>query len=1020
MSSPSTFGAEPEGIDRLLALGLEETNLDEAAPTTSWGGLLEKSGVQVGQKLGHFTIQEMIGRGGMGVVYLARDTRLERTVAIKSMPPELIDNATARTRFQREAKLLASLSHPNIAVIHEIIEEAESGYLVLEYIPGQTLAEHIAKGPLKLQEALTIALQIAEAMAAAHDHDVIHRDLKPGNIKITTEGKVKVLDFGLAKTSVSSSTSTEPTVTQAGRVLGTPAYMSPEQARGKSTDLRTDIWSFGCIMYEMLTGNVPFEGETATDTIAHIIEREPNWDALPAEAGPQLRKVLHKCLEKDPDGRYQSAAQILQDLYSYQATLSAKAFDIRLLWQAIRRPRVAVYFVLILLTLGFSLSWLLHRSTEVRWARVEAIPEIERFIEQDKYLAAFSLARQAEKYIPEDPMLKNLWPRFSGDISINTTSPAADIYFREYSTIEDGWEYLGRSPLENIRFPSGAYRFKITKEGYETREFVTGAKNLNVELWQAGWFPSGMVRIPPLGLRTNPFPLRYGVLETPGYWIDKYEITNQQFKEFVDKGGYQNRTHWKHPFVKDGKDLSWEQALAEFRDKTGRPGPSTWEAGIYPNGQDQYPVSGVSWYEAAAYAEFAGKSLPTICHWSGGARLNEASVIIPLSNLEGDGLAPVGSFPGMGTTGLYDMAGNVKEWCFNATNDLGDQRYILGGAWSEPTYMFTSTDSRSPWDRSIVNGFRCVQYPDGIEAMPDVLFHPIERPSVIDFTKVTPISDEELQLYKKLYAYDGTELNAVVEEVNENSAYWRKERITFDAAYGGERVATYLFLPKGVKPPYQTVVYFPGGGYFRDRSSVNMQPRILSQYIIMSGRALMWPIYRGSFERNKNVGDLFSSSSQGFDKPNAYRDWVIHVSKDLGRSIDYLETRDDIDHEKIAYYGTSRGARLGPIMLTIEARIKAGVFLAGGFTPLSIMPPAADPINFAPRVTVPIIMINGREDSIFPVEISQIPMYELLGTSDEDKAHKIYPGGHGLLVLFRRQVRNDILDWLDRYLGPVE
>ncbi len=283
----------------------------------------------VGQKVGHFEIREMIGRGGMGVVYLAGDTRLDRSVAIKSMPPGLMDNATARTRFTREAKLLASLSHPNIGVIHDIIEQAEGiAYLVLEYVPGETLAEQITKGPLKLQEALTIALQIAEAMAAAHEHDVIHRDLKPGNIKITPDGKVKVLDFGLAK-AVGGEPSEKPTtVTQPGRVIGTPAYMSPEQARGKSTDKRSDIWSFGCVLYEMLTGKVPFEGETISDTLASILQTEPNWQTLPQNTPANIRSLMSHCLKKDPRRRLRdigdAAIEINETLSSPPVTIPLK------------------------------------------------------------------------------------------------------------------------------------------------------------------------------------------------------------------------------------------------------------------------------------------------------------------------------------------------------------------------------------------------------------------------------------------------------------------------------------------------------------------------------------------------------------------------------------------------------------------------------------------------------------------------------------------------------------------------
>jgi len=257
----------------------------------------------VGRKVGSFEIVEIIGRGGMGVVYLARDTKLKRSVAIKSMPAKLIGDSIARTRFRREAELLASLNHNNIAVIHDIIEQGSLGYLVLEYVPGQTLAERVMKGPLKLEEVLTIALQISEAVATAHEYDVIHRDLKPGNIKITPDGRVKVLDFGLAK-AVGDEPSEKPiTVTQPGRVMGTPAYMSPEQACGKPTDKRSDIWSFGCVLYEMLTGHPPFESETATEILARIIEREPDWEMLPQEIPTNIRTLLRRCLEKNQQRR---------------------------------------------------------------------------------------------------------------------------------------------------------------------------------------------------------------------------------------------------------------------------------------------------------------------------------------------------------------------------------------------------------------------------------------------------------------------------------------------------------------------------------------------------------------------------------------------------------------------------------------------------------------------------------------------------------------------------------------------
>jgi len=285
---------------------------DGTVPTASFDVPLKQPGSQIGQ----FRVERELGRGGAGIVYLAQDTKLDRKVAIKSLPPELVRNEKMRSRLKREARLLASLNHPNIATIHDIVEQAESGgYLILEYIDGDTLAERISHKPLDPKEALSIALQIAEAVATAHERGVTHRDLKPGNIKITPEGKVKVLDFGLAKVIAGQATDQRNTVTEPGRVMGTPAYMSPEQARGQATDKRCDIWSFGCVLYEMLTGKVPFKGETASDTLAHILQTEPDWHALPPATPANIHILLRRCLEKDARRRLHDIADAAIEIH---------------------------------------------------------------------------------------------------------------------------------------------------------------------------------------------------------------------------------------------------------------------------------------------------------------------------------------------------------------------------------------------------------------------------------------------------------------------------------------------------------------------------------------------------------------------------------------------------------------------------------------------------------------------------------------------------------------------------------
>ncbi len=274
---------------------------EKLPPTASFTGSARGPGTQIGQ----FRVERELGRGGMGVVYLAHDTNLDRPVAIKSLPPQIAENAELLSRLKREAKILASLNHPNIATIHEEVQKDGIGYLVLEYIAGDTLAERMSRGALTLEEALSIGLQVAEALSAAHSQSVIHRDLKPSNIKITPENNVKVLDFGIAKAVAGGPSARQTTTTEPGRILGTPAYMSPEQSRGKPTDKRCDIWSFGCVLYEMLTGRIAFEGQTASDTLANIINQDPDWHIVPQSTPTNIKVLLRRCLEKDLNKRLQ-------------------------------------------------------------------------------------------------------------------------------------------------------------------------------------------------------------------------------------------------------------------------------------------------------------------------------------------------------------------------------------------------------------------------------------------------------------------------------------------------------------------------------------------------------------------------------------------------------------------------------------------------------------------------------------------------------------------------------------------
>jgi serine/threonine protein kinase len=285
-----------------------------AAPSASMDHRLPHTVLTSGVRVGSYEIVAPLGAGSMGDVYRARDTKLNREVALKVLPELFALDPDRLARFKREAQLLATLNHPNIAAIFGLEESNGAQALVLELVDGPTLADKTALGPIPMEEALIIARQIAEALEAAHEKGIIHRDLKPANIKIARNGVVKVLDFGLAKVwdgAPQSDLSASPRLTAdigERTILGTPAYMSPEQARGRSLDMRTDIWSFGCVLYEMLTGRTPFAGDTISDTFAAILEREPDETLLPAATPAQIRRLLRLCLEKHGNGRLDSAA----------------------------------------------------------------------------------------------------------------------------------------------------------------------------------------------------------------------------------------------------------------------------------------------------------------------------------------------------------------------------------------------------------------------------------------------------------------------------------------------------------------------------------------------------------------------------------------------------------------------------------------------------------------------------------------------------------------------------------------
>jgi hypothetical protein len=436
-----------------------------------------------------------------------------------------------------------------------------------------------------------------------------------------------------------------------------------------------------------------------------------------------------------------------------------------------------------------------------------------------------------------------------------------------------------------------------------------------------------------------------------------------------------------------------------LRDSTGRPGPSTWQAGHYPTGQESYPVNGVSWYEAAAYAEFVGKSLPTIRQWYLAAPPSAARSIVPLSNFSLSTLAPLGKHLGVGPWGTYDMAGNVAEWCWNA--DGKGSRYILGGAWNSSSADYFEPGVNSPFSRVDGNGFRCVR---NNKALPAAAKAEVAS-SMRDLSKARPASDEVFRIYKTMYAYDHTPLNAKVEAVKQDSVDWRKEKITIGAAYGNERIALYLFLPAKIQPPYQTIVFFPSARVLDIPNSEALGDMKFIDYVIRSGRAVLYPVYKGTYERPAPAAGLATTPA---------RETLIQQSKDVGRALDYLETRVDIERNRFGYLGESMGAAQGVIYAAVDGRFKAVVFQDGGFydeRPL----PGTDQVDFAPRLTAPVLMVSGKYDWVLG---GKNVMLRLFGTPAADKRAVTFDTPHDVSEQ-RTDLIREVLAWLDKYLGKV-
>ena len=667
----------------------------------------------------------------------------------------------------------------------------------------------------------------------------------------------------------------------------------------------------------------------------------------------------------------------------------------------------------VIFILGLISIKLYYRQKNRNYARFELIPQIQKLIEEESAstFRAFELATKAEKYIPDDSILIGLWSDISEKCSLQTHPEGAKVSWTDYNKPKGKWKILGITPLQNIRVPYGYKRIKIEKDGFNTvlltSLYILGpGPERSIKLDSVGVLPDNMVRIPSRIAWTSLYTLdSYKGKLVEEFLIDRYEVTNKEYKRFVDSGGYNNKSYWSFPIYSKGKEMSWESAMSLFVDKTGKQGPADWEVGYYPDGQEDYPVAGISWYEASAYAAFTGKKLPTVYHWSSVAETYNSSNIIPFSNFNKKSTVPVGSMEGISSFGIYDLAGNVREWCYNETEVKGES-YILGGGWNDPAYAFMDAGSQSSLNRSLSNGFRCIKELKG-DSIFVSLSYPIKR-EYRDYNKEKPVNDRTFNIILRQYSYDKLPLNTKLMEI-ENPGIWKINKVTIDAGYNDERLDVYLFLPKDGHPPYQPVIYWEGSGaIFTNVFRISDMEGFA--FLARSGRALVFPILKSTYNRKDALDSDYPAETV------FYKDHVIMWRKDIGRTIDYLETRSDILSDKIGYFGWSWGGIMGGIIPAVEKRIKAIVLTGVGMVTMKTLP-EVDHINFLPRVYQPVLIMNGKYDMFFPVEISQIPFFNLLGTPSKEKSIKIYDSGH---LVPKSELIKETLVWFDKYLGPVK
>ena len=640
----------------------------------------------------------------------------------------------------------------------------------------------------------------------------------------------------------------------------------------------------------------------------------------------------------------------------------------------------------------------------------ESLPRIAAAIDARDNLLAFVEINELLRLHPQNPILKLYLDKCSRLIAVASEPPGAQVHVQYGS--DTTWVHLGETPLDSIRVP------QMDKDPFHLR-LSRGAHTYHIPPGQSGKYDltgldeaiAGFAFMPGRDDRIMWFPgIDLGQVSFGPFWISKTEVSNTEYQEFVNEDGYSNPAYWDLPATIDGTELSFAQATKTFTGKFGKSGPANWSYGRFPTEQGELPVTGISWFEARAYARYRNMQLPNVYQWLVAARLSHTGILpdISNSNLKSASLRKAADTRDMNFHGIRNMAGNVKEWATNPQGEGIDRLSILGGAYYDNKYNFNDYYSTSPLDRSIGNGIRLVRAvdqdtPDSLDEKP--IIH-IKR----DILSEEDVSDEVFEVYRAQFDYPPYPIDAKVEMVEGNGSEYLVERFEMAPPYvNDEPLHGYLIYLKKGELKRKPVINFPGAGasLYSDTDANIVQRHIKhNDYLLREGYAIVSPVYFSTYNRRKTLRTWWANET------DLYKDSIIKIGKDFRRTIDYLETRDDMDVRNLTYMGRSWGSLMSNTLLAVDKRVRSAFVIVGGLQ-LPRAKREIDPALFIRRVRTPILHITGKLDGIFEYESSQIPMQKLLGTPKKDQKMIVLEDvGHGIP---RDTIIANHLAWIRKY-----